>query len=153
MFNVLRAGLSESLAHEPAVRLAPSGFWCAAPPSAWNFARPCSGAHRVAWTQQHAQRFACRFGRIPCARTGNAIANGSPWLCGTQCPRSSCWLDPGRTIGQTPAKPGSSRQSSPRCQNPTTRSLAFCGWMFLVREHPSAEFVPQECATFGGNLF
>jgi hypothetical protein len=27
------------------------------------FVKPCSGAHRATWTQQHAQRFACLIGR------------------------------------------------------------------------------------------
>jgi hypothetical protein len=34
-----------------------------APPLNWIFARPCSGARRAAWIQQHAQRFAWRIGR------------------------------------------------------------------------------------------
>jgi hypothetical protein len=34
-----------------------------APPSAWNFVKPDSGARRATWTQQHAQRFACFLGR------------------------------------------------------------------------------------------
>jgi hypothetical protein len=36
-------------------------YW--APPMAWIFVVPCSGARRAAWTQQHAQRFACLIGR------------------------------------------------------------------------------------------
>jgi hypothetical protein len=36
-------------------------FW--APPLAWNFVKPGSGARRATWTQQHAQCFACFFGR------------------------------------------------------------------------------------------
>jgi hypothetical protein len=34
-----------------------------APPVNWIFVKPASGARRATWTQQHAQRFACRIGR------------------------------------------------------------------------------------------
>jgi hypothetical protein len=91
--NVSRAGSGEFLAYEPGTAFAERIAVRFAPPLNWNLVSAGSGAHhradpcktglivatrRAPGTQQHAQRFARRFGRIPCAQTGNAIAKGSP---------------------------------------------------------------------------
>jgi hypothetical protein len=97
----------QSLAHEPGGSYAEQILVCRAPLT-WNFARPCSGARRATWYPT--TRSACRIGRqFFACELAAATPNESPWLRAPRWPESSCRLA-GHTIGQTPAKQGSSRR-------------------------------------------